>query len=645
MIAKRTFQVLVAGLFLCFISICLQISLLVSADESSCSAQDRDTGACGSSDPMPSSSSPKESADEVGDRFQQFLNEKIFGQADMKEATGEGFLTHLNGDNGKESGSKGEKEFQGISSVLKTIDKFIHKGAKDTDESHTEKVDNPFHGLMDRIADMMNSDESTGEEKIDKEEPSFKENDEFSSLIAKVKHLNDEDTSIIGFDFLRTMQEAFEKAIGQLHNTFGKILDDVDATVALSSIYFLAHEDSRKNPSWKRQQHRFYDKASKSMVMELHDALYLSQLSYVNSVDDFKEGLTKFQNNEWEMAYGTTDSLPSLPAHFLLIHKRMAPLSNPGLQSILPWERSDDSELTVTLVVRGTKDLSDALADALLEPAEYRDGYAHGGILENGKNLAERYLPKLKSLLQHSNRDKLRLYLVGHSLGAGAAAIAAMEFRQYDWIAVESLGFGCPSLLSHELSEATKDYVTTVVADSDIIPRMSGASMANLLLNLIEFDWTDSALDDLDFTFDRAKGTFPFGNLFPDKGAVLDWAKEHIEKDIKPKVGKEKRERISNVLIPPGICLHFYRDGVGYSGVYTPCSFFDNIDISRTLIDDHLILRGYHRALVSVMRDWENNFNVSQYSCADVWMDLQLCLNVFSANKFDFPHDIVSLDV
>ena len=52
----------------------------------------------------------------------------------------------------------------------------------------------------------------------------------------------------------------------------------------------------------------------------------------------------------------------------------------------------------VVLVVRGTKDLSDALSDSLLDPQAYEGGSAHGGILASGKNLAKYYLPKLEEL-------------------------------------------------------------------------------------------------------------------------------------------------------------------------------------------------------------------------------------------------------
>jgi hypothetical protein len=426
-----------------------------------------------------------------------------------------------------------------------------------------------------------------------------------------VQHLDDDSRSPSGPDFFKAIKDALTAALDQLKSAFGDILDELNASIAISMIYYLATEDSCKNPSWKRRQHRFYENVSKEMLLEMHDALFLSQVAYMGSLDAIRLQLKDFQNNEWELAYGATDSLPDMPAHFMLLHKNLAPLGGASIRSILPWERQQDSELTAVLVVRGTKDLSDALADAMLTPVEYRDGHAHGGILENGKNLANRYLPKLKALLQHSGRQKIRLFLVGHSLGAAAAAIAAMEFHEHNWIKVESIGFGCPSLLSPELSEATKDYVTTVVADSDIIPRMSGASVANLLLDLVEFDWADMALEDIEFTMQRAAASFPFGQLLPSKEIVLDWAKSFIEREVKPKLVNDKRKRFSSVLIPPGSCIHLYRDGVGYSAVYTPCSFFNSIDLTRTLIDDHLVVPGYHRALVTILRDWGDDYNVS----------------------------------
>jgi hypothetical protein len=60
-----------------------------------------------------------------------------------------------------------------------------------------------------------------------------------------------------------------------------------------------------------------------------------------------------------------------------------------------------------------------------------------------------------------------------------------------------ALGFGTPAVLSRNLSESVQQFVTTVVADADCVPRMSGATLASGLLRILQYNWTDDALDDL----------------------------------------------------------------------------------------------------------------------------------------------------
>jgi hypothetical protein len=55
------------------------------------------------------------------------------------------------------------------------------------------------------------------------------------------------------------------------------------------------------------------------------------------------------------------------------------------------------------------------------------------------------------------------------------------------------------------------------------------------------------------------------------------------------------------------------------TGTYTPCSFFDSVEFSRTLLDDHLLEPGYHPALLGLARDEKGDFN------------------------FDFDHDLMAL--
>ena len=98
------------------------------------------------------------------------------------------------------------------------------------------------------------------------------------------------------------------------------------------------------------------------------------------------------------MAYYSLKSEPKLPAHFMLIHKYPSPMNDDYIRTLLPWEGKKESELVITMVIRGTKDLADVLSDALIEPVPYRGGHAHGGILASGKSLVELYTQKLKLL-------------------------------------------------------------------------------------------------------------------------------------------------------------------------------------------------------------------------------------------------------
>jgi len=188
-----------------------------------------------------------------------------------------------------------------------------------------------------------------------------------------------------------------------------------------------------------------------------------------------------------------------------------------------------------------------------------------------------------------------------------------MELKEHDFLQVEALGFGCPSLLSKELSESTKDYITTVVNDADIVSRMSGASMTNILLDLMDYDWTIDALDDLEFSLERAKEAFPDAKRYlPDTQTAVKWFGKRLDDIVRPHILKRPKstERLPSLLIPPGRCIHLFRDGYGTTGTYTPCDFFSSVEFSLTLLDDHLILTGYNRALLSAAQDSDRDYNV-----------------------------------
>ena len=104
----------------------------------------------------------------------------------------------------------------------------------------------------------------------------------------------------------------------------------------------------------------------------------------------------------------------------------------------------------------------------------------------------------------------------------------------------------------------------------------------------------------------------PLDQILPKAETILQWLEDFLKKEVLPTISKKGRARVNPVLIPPGDCIHFFRDGVGFTGTHTPCDFFSSIEFSRTIIDDHLIMSGYHRALVTFMRDSKNDHKVSQ---------------------------------
>ena len=368
----------------------------------------------------------------------------------------------------------------------------------------------------------------------------------------------------------------------------------------ISFYYFVEQEDECITPSWKRKQHRYHKSLEMNTIKELHNALFLSQLAYSKTANDIQNGLKTFLNNSYVLIYANMEGVPGEPAHFLAMKKETKPLT-----PFFPWQ-SKSHDLEILLVVRGTKELGDVVSDGLLVPVNFRTGKVHGGIGKAGKFLVTQHIHTLQHLLNVSKRDSIRLTMIGHSLGAGAAAVAAMEFNDYHWISVNSIGFGCPAILNLALSESTKNYITTVVSDADIVPRMSGASLANMLLDVMSYDWTAKALEDVEQFLDFLNGTVPID--IP-KASILDWVQKGMETNEKPKFDQVRKDRLPVVLYPPGTCIHMFRDGFGFTATYTPCSFFNRVEFSRTLFDDHLIPPGYHEAMLGMLRDGTDNLN------------------------------------
>lgn len=104
--------------------------------------------------------------------------------------------------------------------------------------------------------------------------------------------------------------------------------------------------------------------------------------------------------------------------------------------------------------------LSDRIPDAMLEPEAY-GWFAHSGILAGRIALAEKYLP---------------LGAIAFDFSSHVVRLEEPLLVSWTWNCKITTSWMCRrSLLSKELSLAAKGFVTTVVNDADIIPKMNGA--------------------------------------------------------------------------------------------------------------------------------------------------------------------------
>lgn len=389
---------------------------------------------------------------------------------------------------------------------------------------------------------------------------------------------------------LTDVAEIAQKAVLKLEEQIGDFLGDehLPAIVPSQLFFYLENQEEVKNPSHKRRKHRFYPGVDIKRVEDLNRKLRLGLLSYADTLDEIQQVLETNFNSE--LAFCAMESLPGKPSHFIAVKKDQSYWSN---------------YLEVTLVVRGTKTITDVITDLLCEASPYRGGYAHDGILESGQYLVKKHHNLLKKLCNLAGKKKVKLTLVGHSLGAGAASIAGIEFNDNDMYEVEVFGFGCPALLSKDLSEKTKRFITTIVADDDCIPRMSTATMVNSVLDIGSFDWIDYARRDVEDTVDQVKSSLPWLLTDGNKRNIMSIVDELLPS--RSSVPERSDKVMQPVLFPPGTCVHFYRDGFGVSGNYVPCTFFGELNFSRRMVHDHLIYTGYELIFLDLMRQFHED--------------------------------------
>ena len=109
----------------------------------------------------------------------------------------------------------------------------------------------------------------------------------------------------------------------------------------------------------------------------------------------------------------------------------------------------------------------------------------HEGILISAENLVAEIEPLIGDLIRFGG---FRLTLCGHSLGAGAAVLAAVILRNHfpECLAVAKeqkirvYGFAPPPTLDYDSAVSSASFCTSIVCNADIIPRSSLSNLSVL---------------------------------------------------------------------------------------------------------------------------------------------------------------------
>ena len=124
--------------------------------------------------------------------------------------------------------------------------------------------------------------------------------------------------------------------------------------------------------------------------------------------------------------------------------------------------------------IRGTQSELDVLRDLIIQPSRLEGGLVHSGMRDEANDVITTLKPLIDKQLIHY--PDYRVVFTGHSLGAGAAAIATLVLQSV-YSNVFAYCFACPSCVSLNLLPRLQSCVITVNNMHDFVPRMNSLAM------------------------------------------------------------------------------------------------------------------------------------------------------------------------
>ena len=140
----------------------------------------------------------------------------------------------------------------------------------------------------------------------------------------------------------------------------------------------------------------------------------------------------------------------------------------------------DERTNAIIVSIRGTLNMQECLVDAVCDYVPFQGGLVHRGFLRCALWLEENMLPKLKDWIQEYKAKAL--YLVGHSMGAGAASLFRMILSDHvlstdPSFDIKTVCFATTATASLNLCRQYESCITTYINAQDLVPRVSFGSV------------------------------------------------------------------------------------------------------------------------------------------------------------------------
>jgi pimeloyl-ACP methyl ester carboxylesterase len=173
------------------------------------------------------------------------------------------------------------------------------------------------------------------------------------------------------------------------------------------------------------------------------------------------------------------------------------------------------------LCLRGTYSGEDVITDMIATGVSFEDGIAHSGMARAAEYLFARFSDFLTEAAVQG-----QVTIVGHSLGAGVAALLTYKLKRTGVdrgleLRVRCLAYEPPACMNRHMAENTLDHTWSLVNRDDLVPRLAPTPVVNLLHRLHEFDWETAAEKDSNGMVKMLGRLLAAGDARPKAGRAL----------------------------------------------------------------------------------------------------------------------------